>query len=440
MTARGKRSAGPRFLRSLGDHLLTLLAVGGAVCIVLVLLSWVLSISIMMFRTGSMSPTITAGSIAVVREIPAVEMTEGDVVTVDRGEGVLPVTHRVLEVLEVDHDSGEVTFTMQGDANEVADPSPYTATDVRRVMFSVPAAARVIQWFSDPFVLGGITVGATVLVVWAFWPRERTRDGSDEDFGEDLDGDSEGDSDGVSDDDCVEIRGSSAHDALTRHTLVVPVVAALILAAPAAGSTETTFLSGDHLRIRTEGDPALMKNLAPGDSAVWEVGVWAETPEPGEIDLGLTGRGELAEVGGALAVSVDACTSPWTGGTCSTGAMEMVENASLDSIAARAGSLHLTSMPSDEQRWLRITVTLATDAGPRGLSGARGDVLIEAFGAGEHLSAGLAPSSPAAPGADGTGAGGLASTGAGGVLPLVLLASALALIGAALHRKGRQSA
>ena len=51
-----------------------------------------------MFKTGSMSPTITAGSVALVREIPASEINVGDVVTVDR-EDALPVTHRVTSIV-----------------------------------------------------------------------------------------------------------------------------------------------------------------------------------------------------------------------------------------------------------------------------------------------------------------------------------------------------
>lgn len=161
-----------RGLRAAGDHLLTLLALAGGVCILLVILSWVFSISLMMFRTGSMSPTIPTGSVAVVREIPAIEMEERDIVTVDRGDGALPVTHRVVEIQDVDPATGAVTFVMRGDANAEADPHPYTATEVRRVMFSVPGAAHVLVWFGEPVVLGALTLGATVLVVWAFWPRE----------------------------------------------------------------------------------------------------------------------------------------------------------------------------------------------------------------------------------------------------------------------------
>ncbi|GAA4476525.1 hypothetical protein GCM10023190_14200 [Enteractinococcus fodinae] len=160
-----------RFATRLGDILLGLLSVGGAISIILVILGFSMNISIMMFRTGSMHPTISAGDIALVKEIPATEMQEGDIITVDRGAGLLPVTHRVTEISEVDEGSGAVTFVMRGDANDFDDQDPYTATTVQRTFFSIPGVAPVIQQLQNPLVLGGLTLGASALVIWAFWPR-----------------------------------------------------------------------------------------------------------------------------------------------------------------------------------------------------------------------------------------------------------------------------
>ncbi|WP_246465047.1 signal peptidase I [Ruania alkalisoli] len=160
-----------RVLSRIGDVLLTALAVAGGLCILLVILAVTLNITLIMFSTGSMAPTIPAGSVAVVREMPASQIEVGDVVTVDRA-GALPVTHRVTDVLTRDGD--RATFTMQGDANDDPDPAPYTAETVRVVLTSVPHLASVIVWSGHPVVLGCLTVTATALVTWAFWPR-RTR-------------------------------------------------------------------------------------------------------------------------------------------------------------------------------------------------------------------------------------------------------------------------
>lgn len=85
-----------------GDALLTLAAIGGLACIVLVLLALFFHITLIMFKTGSMGPTIPAGSLAIVREIPASEIRVGDVVTVDRSQA-LSITHRVVSIAQ---DSG----------------------------------------------------------------------------------------------------------------------------------------------------------------------------------------------------------------------------------------------------------------------------------------------------------------------------------------------
>ena len=144
------------------EALLTLLALGGVCCIVLVILAFTGGYSLIMFKTGSMSPTIPAGSVALVQEIPASDIAVGDVVTVDR-DGALPVTHRVTSIAD-DTDGAARTFTMRGDANEIEDPLPYTATEVRIVRGSVPHLAQVIIWFGSPWVLGAITIGASALV------------------------------------------------------------------------------------------------------------------------------------------------------------------------------------------------------------------------------------------------------------------------------------
>ena len=154
----------------LGSWLLTALAIGGVVCIVLVGLAFSFNVTLMMFKTGSMSPTIPAGSVALVREIPASEIQVGDVVTVAR-PNALPVTHRVTSV-SPGSASDERTITMRGDANDADDPAPYAVSTVRIVMGSLPGLAYVIVWFSNPMVLGALSIAVAALVTWSFWPRE----------------------------------------------------------------------------------------------------------------------------------------------------------------------------------------------------------------------------------------------------------------------------
>ncbi len=169
VTASARRPGHRGVGRLVADVLLWLAAIGGVICIVLVVLAYTAGITLIMFRTGSMSPTIPAGSVAVVQRVPASEVEVGDIVTVDR-ENQLPVTHRVTSV-SPGAGSEERVLTMRGDANAGDDPFPYAVTSVRIVLFSVPALATVIVAMGNPAVLGAITVAATALVVWAFWPR-----------------------------------------------------------------------------------------------------------------------------------------------------------------------------------------------------------------------------------------------------------------------------
>ena len=154
-----------------GDLLLWLAAVGGAICIALAVAAWGFGITLIMFKTGSMSPTIPTGSVAVVQQVPASAVAVGDVVTVDR-PGQLPVTHRVTSI---DGSGDARTITMRGDANAADDPAPYVVERVRKVLFSVPGIADVVVWFQNPFVLGALTLGASALVTWMFWPRRDAR-------------------------------------------------------------------------------------------------------------------------------------------------------------------------------------------------------------------------------------------------------------------------
>lgn len=414
MTTRSRRRA----LTAAGDVLLTVLAAAGSLCIVLMIVGWLFDVSLIMFRTGSMSPAIPAGSVAMVREIPATEMEVGDVVTVERGEGVLPVTHRVTALLGTDATTGQVDFEMRGDANAVEDPEPYSAVEVRRVVFSVAGAARVIQWFGNPYVLGSLTLGAATLVIWAFWPREH--EASDPADRQDRRADA-----------------TSSAD----HAAVVPLLAALVLTAPGVDPDDTGLITGEHLRMQTGGDASLMRNLSPGRPVAWEVGIWADAPDPGVIDLEISGRGELAQTPDALMITVRACARPWTEGRCASGAEVLLHSESLSTISRDATPRHLTSMASDEERWLRVEGTLADVPGAEA---ATGDVLLHAVGAGEELTVGVDRSSggdetPEAGGSAIGPDGGLARTGAAGAIPVLVAGLAALAAGTVLRRAGRVS-
>ncbi|MFP3466388.1 signal peptidase I [Leifsonia sp. SIMBA_070] len=152
--------------------LLNVAAVGGVLCIAWVVAALVLHLSLIMFRTGSMSPGIPAGSLALVRQIPASEARVGQVVTVDR-PGQLPVTHRVVSVTQAPgaRPGSPAEVVLKGDANPTVDPAPYRVATVRLVLWSQPGLARVVVWLGHPAVIGSLTLGTAALVMWMFWPR-----------------------------------------------------------------------------------------------------------------------------------------------------------------------------------------------------------------------------------------------------------------------------
>lgn len=164
-----RRSTGATVSRVVRTVLLDITAFAGAICIALVVLALVFHVSLIMFRTGSMSPTIPTGSLAMVHQIPALDARVGDVVTVDRPDQ-LPITHRVVSI--VDAGGGYATIVLKGDANAAPDPVPYHVNTVRKVIWHAPGLARVIVWFSDPFVLGGLAMAVAALIAWVLWPRQ----------------------------------------------------------------------------------------------------------------------------------------------------------------------------------------------------------------------------------------------------------------------------
>lgn len=173
-----KRAGGRRSVAGvIGDVLLTLLAIFGVICAAAAVAAWALGVNIMIFRTGSMEPGIPVGAVALVREIPAAEAEVGDVITVKRGEGQMPITHRVISnEPDPDYPPNGRIIEMQGDANPAPDPLPYHVEEVSRLFWSQPDLGKLVVRLGHPAVLGSVTVLAAFLVGWAFWPRDQQKE------------------------------------------------------------------------------------------------------------------------------------------------------------------------------------------------------------------------------------------------------------------------
>lgn len=359
---------GARFARAVGQVLLNIAALGGLVCVALVVLALTLNISLIMFKTGSMAPTITAGSVAVVREIPASEIEVGDIVTVDRGRQ-LPVTHRVTSVsaeAKADaptetHGGHARTITMKGDANETEDPAPYVVTDVRRVLFAVPGLASLIVWFSNPLVLGAITIAASVLVTWAFWPKnDRRSRGSHQ--ATNIDGAN------------VHLRlASKQPPSRTSSTKLLTWLIGLVAASAmfwgqsdpalaqqqpgsiASDVADVTVTRGKHLTLTSIGDSAAMNEMVPGVPVRWQVGVQVDAPDPGVVEISMEGRGS-PDLG--LVVETRACDTRWVDDRC--GGQELQVNAGWRDgvVGVNEGPKDVTIMRDTEERWVLVIATI----------------------------------------------------------------------------------
>lgn len=161
-----------RVLRGAGEVLLWAAATLGVLCALVALLTSAFGFRVMLFSSGSMEPTIPVGSAALVRTVDATEIEVGDIVTVARGAGQLPVTHRVVAIDAAENPAARLV-TLRGDANAQDDPAPYQVTEAGRVVFSVPGVAPAVAQLGNPRVLGPLGMAAAAFVIWGLWPRRQ---------------------------------------------------------------------------------------------------------------------------------------------------------------------------------------------------------------------------------------------------------------------------
>jgi signal peptidase len=109
-------------------------------------------------QSGSMSPSIGVGDLAVTVPSSPDALHVGDVVTFRCPDGTL-VCHRVVEI-----NVTASTLITQGDANEGPDPDPVRFDQVMgRVVVSVPLLGYAFTFLRGPF--GWATMGLLVLLL-----------------------------------------------------------------------------------------------------------------------------------------------------------------------------------------------------------------------------------------------------------------------------------
>lgn len=160
-------------LKGVREGLLTFGAVAGVICMLLAVASFAFDLRPVIFRSGSMAPSIDTGALAISRTVKAADLKVGDIVTVKTGTGIR-VTHRIQNLaLSGNHAS----LILKGDANNVVDDHSYEISSADRVLFAVPKAGYVVSWLSGPVGIfaGGLLAG--LLVLTAFGPGTRNQRG-----------------------------------------------------------------------------------------------------------------------------------------------------------------------------------------------------------------------------------------------------------------------
>lgn len=156
------RAAG-RTLITVGDIALWVAAVLGVCSLVITVAAVLFSVRPLIFRSGSMAPTITAGSLALAQQVPASAIRVGDIVSVT-ADGTR-VAHRVVSIRP---DSDRTLLQLRGDANNATDRDPYRVRTVDKVWFAIPGIGYAVSWLSRPpgvFVLAGYAALMLALVL-----------------------------------------------------------------------------------------------------------------------------------------------------------------------------------------------------------------------------------------------------------------------------------
>ena len=122
--------------------------------------------------TGSMAPIYPTDSLLVTHTVPASQARVGEIVMVQRA-GELPITHRVVSATTMAN--GIEKLTLKGDNNRTADAAPYLVRTIGVVEAGIPWGGQVFAALRSTVGLAALTVFATLVVLWAWWPASKKR-------------------------------------------------------------------------------------------------------------------------------------------------------------------------------------------------------------------------------------------------------------------------
>lgn len=143
----------------------TLIIAVFAVVALLLVVPMLMGCKNMAVLSGSMEPNIPVGSVVFVKETPAENIKEGDVITY-RLNGNTMVTHRVVSI-----DTANRQLVTKGDANDVEDGSPVAFSEiVGKEWFHVPLLGYLSIYIKTPVGILAVCGVLIVLILLNFLP------------------------------------------------------------------------------------------------------------------------------------------------------------------------------------------------------------------------------------------------------------------------------
>lgn len=118
----------------------------------------------MIVLSGSMETQISVGDLAIVKDIDAKELKEGDIIAFRNGDNTV-TTHRIVEIEE---ENGNLTFTTKGDNNSANDLGKVTENQIEgRYIFKLKGIGNFLMYIKEP--KGLIAVMILILVAGLIW-------------------------------------------------------------------------------------------------------------------------------------------------------------------------------------------------------------------------------------------------------------------------------
>ena len=157
----------------LREAALTIGAGLGLLCLLLAVVAPLFGVRLLVFQSGSMSPTVETGGLAVARTVAAADLAVGDIVSVHTASGQR-VTHRIVGIEPA---GAQTLLTLQGDANQTPDAEPYPVTEADRVLLHVNHLGFVAKALASPyavFLAGALVAGVVLLAFGRGGPRSTT--------------------------------------------------------------------------------------------------------------------------------------------------------------------------------------------------------------------------------------------------------------------------